>query len=259
MPAEVKILVEGDTNADFVSRTEIEKTRPTITLVRDKDLIMVVDPGILESQQVLTDALQKENLTVEDVDVVCITHSHIDHYRNIGMFPRAKVLEYYGLWDKDTVKDWSENFTPNIQILHTPGHDYTGITLFVTTQDGIVAICGDIFWKENHPENPIDDNYASDFDKLKKSREMILKTADWIIPGHGPMYENDRSIMPGQEDTENKKSKSVAICKKCGRRMREKDKCQCRPQLCYNCCQCGLDCNNCSCSHRIRLKNSAKI
>ena len=147
MPAEVKILIKGFTNADAVAVTGEEKTQPTITLVRDGKLVMVVDPGILESQQILVDALQKEDLTVEDVNIVCITHSHIDHYRNIGMFPKAKVLEYFGLWAKDGVEDWSKNFSTNIQVLRTPGHDYTGITLFVTTDEGIVAICGDVFWK----------------------------------------------------------------------------------------------------------------
>ena len=176
MPAEVKILIEGFTNSDSVAEAGEEKTQPTITLVRDGDLIMVVDPGILESQQVLVDALRKENLKIEDVNVVCITHSHFDHYRNIGMFPGAKTLEYGGLWNKNTVEPWPENFTSNIQVLHTPGHDYTGITLFVTTKEGVVAICGDVFWKENYPQDPQDDTYASNTEKLKESREMIIMT-----------------------------------------------------------------------------------
>ena len=186
MQAEVKILIEGYTNAD--SKDENggeEKTCPTITLIKDGDLVMVVDPGVLEDQQFLVDALQKEGLTVNDVNMVCITHSHIDHYRNIGMFPKAKTLEFFGLWDKGSCEDWSEQFTPHIQILKTPGHDYTAITLFVTTENGTVAICGDVFWKENYPKKDI---YASDPEKLKESREMVLKMADWVVPGHGKMY-----------------------------------------------------------------------
>src|ERR1035437_9375724 len=156
MSAEVKILVEGYTNADFVGEVGVEKDQATITLVRDGEIVMVVDPGVLESQQVLVDALKKENLTVEDVNVVCVTHSHIDHYRNVGMFPNAKVLECFGLWNGNRVENWSEKFTTNIQVIRTPGHDYTCITLLVKTgpdcgYPGIVAICGDVFWKENHP------------------------------------------------------------------------------------------------------------
>jgi glyoxylase-like metal-dependent hydrolase (beta-lactamase superfamily II) len=255
MPSELKILVEGCTNADIVGETGEEKTQPTITLVRDGDLIMVVDPGILESQQVLINALKKENLTVEDVNIVCITHSHIDHYRNIGMFPNAKTLEYFGLWNKDTVDDWSENFTSNIQILHTPGHDYTCITLFVMTKDGVVAICGDVFWRENYPQNPKDDAYASNSEKLQESRKMVLKMADWIIPGHGKMYKNDRNAGEQEEKSvkiKTKEPKIVVICKKCGRQMKQEDKCKCRPWICFKCCECHTDCDNCNCSHKRR-------
>jgi glyoxylase-like metal-dependent hydrolase (beta-lactamase superfamily II) len=217
---------------------------------------MIVDPGILESQQVLIDALERENLTVKDVNVVCITHSHIDHYRNIGMFSDAKTLECYGLWDKESVEDWSENFTSNIQVLRTPGHDHTSITLFVTTgpesgYPGVIAICGDIFWKENYPQDPRDDSYASDPEKLKESRDMVLKMADWVIPGHGPMYKAKKVQTEDQAYGASKKEpKAGSQCKKCHRSMKQKDKCACRPWLCYNCCECGLDCDLCGCSHK---------
>jgi len=110
----------------------------------------------------------------------------MDHYRNIGMFPKAKALDYWGIWDKDTVIDWKSQFTENILIIKTPGHNYDGITLLVKTEQGIVAVVGDVFWKENFSE---DDPYASDKEKLLKSRKLVLQKADFIIPGHGNMYE----------------------------------------------------------------------
>ncbi len=186
--AEVKILIQGYTNADTKDSGE-ERTCSTITLIKDGDLVMVVDPGVLEDQQMLVDALKKEGLTIDDVNIVCITHSHIDHYRNIGMFPRAKTLEYWGLWNKNTVDDWQEQFTPDIKIIKTPGHNYDGITLLVNTNKGIIAICGDVFWKKNFPEN---DDYASDPEKLAESRKKILDLADWVIPGHGEMFKVEK-------------------------------------------------------------------
>lgn len=252
MAAEVKVLVKGCTNADSVAETGTEHTRPTVTLVRDEDIVMVVDPGILESQQVLVDALAKENLTVQDVNVVCITHSHLDHYRNIGMFPNARSLDYYGLWDKTTIVTWSENLTPNIKVLHTPGHDYTGISLFVTTKDGVVAICGDVFWKENYPRDPKDDAFASNPGKLAESRAIVVDMADWIIPGHAGIYKNIKENEVSQEVVKVIEPKITVICKRCGRQMEQKEKCRCRPYLCYRCCECGLDCDLCNCSHRKR-------
>ena len=179
--AEVKVLIKGYTSEVGGG----EKTCSTITLVKDKDIIMIVDPGVLESQQMLIDALKKEGLSINDINVVCITHSHIDHYRNIGMFPNAKTLEFYGLWDGQGVDDWKEQFTKDIEIIKTPGHNATSITLLVKTNKGKIAICGDVFWSENSPEV---DEYADEPKKLKKSREKIIKLADYIIPGHADIY-----------------------------------------------------------------------
>jgi len=179
--AEVKVLIKGYTSADSGD----EKTCATISLVRDENDVIIVDPGVLEDQQMLVDALKREGLSIDDVTIVCITHSHIDHYRNIGMFSKAKTLEYYGLWDKNTVVDWNTQFTKDIEIVKTPGHNYDGITLFVKTKNGVVAVCGDVFWKENFP---VDDPYASDNKKLKESRELVLKKSDFIVPGHADIF-----------------------------------------------------------------------
>lgn len=183
--ASVKILVEGYTNADTKSTDDKERTCATISLVQDGDLNIVVDPGLLESQDILIEVLKKEGLAIDDIDIVFITHSHLDHYRNIGMFPSAKTLEYFGLWDKNTIEPRKENFTDNITVIETLGHSSDGLSMIVNTDQGKIAICGDVFWKENEPE---DDPYANDKIKLAESRKKILELADWIIPGHGKMF-----------------------------------------------------------------------
>ncbi|MFH1592536.1 MAG: MBL fold metallo-hydrolase [Candidatus Woesearchaeota archaeon] len=181
--AEVKILVEGYTSADNPDAEE--KTCATIVLVRDKEFVIVTDPGVLEDQSILIRALKEEGLTVEDVNTIFLTHSHIDHYRNAGMFPNAKVIEYYGVWDKNTVDDRQNKLTEDIEIIETPGHNYTSITLLVKTEKGTIAIVGDVFWKENYPET---DEYADNPEKLKETRKLVLEKADYIIPGHAGIY-----------------------------------------------------------------------
>jgi glyoxylase-like metal-dependent hydrolase (beta-lactamase superfamily II) len=178
---EVKVLVKGYTSNDSGD----EKTQATISLIRDGDIIMVVDPGVLEREQVLIDALKKQGLKINDVNYVALTHSHLDHYRNIGLLPTAKTLEFYGIWNKNTVIDWKEDFTDNIKIIKTPGHSRTGISFLVNTAQGKIAVVGDVFWKENYPET---DPYADDMKKLIKSRKLVLKLADFIIPGHADMF-----------------------------------------------------------------------
>src|SRR3989344_1835461 len=243
--AKVKVLVEG-----YLSDDNDKKTCSTVSLVLDKDIVMVVDPGYLENQKILVDALKKEGFDINDVNIVCITHSHIDHYRNIGMFPNAKTLEYFGLWDKEgRVADWQEHFSSDIQVLKTPGHDYTCITLFVQTDDGVVAICGDVFWKEDGPDFDI---YASDIKKLENSRKLVLKLSNWIIPGHAGIYKTKNTKLITKENVKSEvKLEVVERCKKCRKPFtKSADRCFCQRWLCYHCCECELDCNACNCKHK---------
>ncbi len=187
--AEVKILIVGHTTADGKGADE-ESTVATISLIRDHDLVIVADPGVLSEQKILLDRLEEEGLTPDDVDVVFISHSHLDHYRNLGLFSRAKTLEYWGLWEGNKVVDWQPQLTPDIQIIKTPGHSDDSLTLLVKTPRGIVAVCGDVFWKENYP---VKDSYATNEKQLAESRQRVLAAADWIIPGHGDMFKGGRN------------------------------------------------------------------
>lgn len=179
--AEVKILIQGYLTTDFKNKKEAG-TCPTISLIRDQGKIIIVDPGTVKDQKIIKNKLKAEDLTVDDIDIVAITHSHLDHYRNIGLFPRAKALDYWGLWEKDKLSRLPGRLSQNIDILKTPGHSYDGISLIIKTKQGKIVIVGDLFWKENHPQK---DPYASHPQKLKANRQKILALADYIIPGHG--------------------------------------------------------------------------
>ena len=182
---EVKILIPGYISADSITEDQGEKTCATITLVKTGNMNIVCDPGVIEDQSVILEKLKAEGLERDDIDIVFLTHSHIDHYRNIGMFPQAKTLEYYGFWEKSMVKNWKENFAEGIRIIKTPGHSNDSLTMLVKTNEGVVAICGDVFWKENYPDY---DEYAVDMKTLKESRKLVFKEADFVIPGHGEKF-----------------------------------------------------------------------
>jgi hypothetical protein len=70
--AEVKILVEGYTIEDSKKWGQ-EETCPTITLVKDENLTIIVDLGVLKNKQILVDELEEEGLRVDDVDIVCVS------------------------------------------------------------------------------------------------------------------------------------------------------------------------------------------
>ena len=87
---------------------------------------------------------------------------------------RASMPPVYDWW-------WLRVF----DIIKTPGHNYDGLSMLVKTSKGIIAIVGDVFWSERGPNQ---DPYASDNAQLKKTRQEVLKLADYIIPGHGAMF-----------------------------------------------------------------------
>jgi len=177
----VKILLEGYASADSGGHS-----CSTIILVQTEKFNMIVDPGTTKNQQVLIDALAKESLAPEDVNIVYITHSHVDHYRNISMFKNAKVLDYFGWWESDVARDYrAGDLGSEFSLIETLGHSVDGTTLLVKTEKGKVAICGDVFWKENFPKR---DPFAFDLAELGKSRKKVLKVADYIIPGHGKIF-----------------------------------------------------------------------
>ncbi len=250
MLATVKVLVEGYSNADKPADRGEEIVRPTITLVRDGSSVVIVDPGNLERPQVLLDALAKEGLTPEDINIVCITQSHIAHSRNTGLFPKARILEYYGLWREQTIEKWPDQFSPHIQVVKTPGHSETGITLMVATVEGIVAVCGDVFWRENFPATPREDIFALNPEALGKSQSIVMQMADWIIPGHGPMFKVKRGLVGGLRNSISNTLKKAPVCKKCERLLLPKETCICRPWLCFRDCECDFDCLTCSCWHK---------
>jgi glyoxylase-like metal-dependent hydrolase (beta-lactamase superfamily II) len=179
--AEVEILIKGHLADEAADHSYC----PTISLVKDGGIIMVVDPGVLPNQKLLAEKLKERGLSLVDVNFVFLTHSHFDHYCNVGLFSEAKVLEYFGLWERNRAAARPEQLSPSIKIIPTPGHTSNSLTALVKTAHGVVALCGDVFWQEDYPA---DDPYARDKEKLAASRRLIKELADYIVPGHGDIF-----------------------------------------------------------------------
>ena len=201
--AKVKVLIKGLINLEEM------RAWPSSALIIDNEKIIITDPGTVKSQKVITDALEKEGLTVNDITHVFITHSHLDHYRNIGMFPEAISIDMWGEWiaDKFNPKEWPSkfdetnfgSFSDSIHVIKTPGHDESNLTFFVKGTSkfkgneisGMIAVCGDVFWKKDFPKLE-EEPFATDKKNLQKSRTLVLKNADYIIPGHDDIFKVEK-------------------------------------------------------------------
>lgn len=184
MNAEVKVISPG-----HLSKDNNGKTCATVTLVKDERIKMIIDPGMVSDLKSISNGLYEEGLIPEDIDIVGLTHSHIDHYKNLGLFPNANYFDFWGFWENDVLREDKAKISDNIEIIKTPGHSYDGITFLVRTEKGKIAICGDVFWKKDSPKK---DKYAQNIKELEKSRKKVLDIADYIIPGHGDMFRVER-------------------------------------------------------------------
>ncbi len=192
----VHIVVEGyaypNSDGSFVAS-------PTSVVIETEDKKILVDPGA--NKQKFFDGLQKINVSPTDISFIYLTHYHPDHFLNIKYFPDLDVYDGGVQW-KDDQEFFHQQFIPGtqIEILPTPGHSPEHTSPLVETEDGLVCIAQDVFWwKDGQQKSDTEeelmsngDEFATDWDALKKSRQLVLEKADWIIPGHGKKFRNPR-------------------------------------------------------------------
>src|SRR5687767_9671290 len=119
--ATVDILYEGYSK----SEGDHDLVRNTVCLVRDGDVTMIVDPGLVSSPNVIVDAIRNFQLNLDDITHVYVTHYHMDHVRYVGLFPKAIVIDYKYVYNGEKWSDHTgdgHKITENVTIMHTPGH-----------------------------------------------------------------------------------------------------------------------------------------
>ena len=189
--AEVKILVRGYAWV----KNGVWFASPNTTLIKDQGYLVIVDPGANAPR--LLSALKKEGLKPKDIDIVFLTHYHLDHILNIRLFPDHDIHDGNTINRGDKIIEYKKVIpATGIQVISTPGHAFEHCSLLVQTKKGKIAIAGDVFWWADKDKPKLDyqslvnrrDPYAKDWQQLKASRKRLLALADYIIPGHGKMF-----------------------------------------------------------------------
>ena len=210
--AEVNVLREGDLK---VLDDESIYAPGTVTLIRyessvpEKDIYVLVDAGGLEDN---VDDLDNwlssiyDGVTHEDIHDVILTHNHVDHtglVRFIGGESGATIYGSDSTYNNRNVS-YSER-APNgifdmhrfgnaIFLLDTPGHESSlDRSVLVSTNEGKVAIVGDLMLNQTEYKNPKNTDLWGPDDKsaLIESRYKIIKNymIHKVIPGHGPAFD----------------------------------------------------------------------
>ncbi len=182
----VDVLIEGYVRELSDTTWEASSTCTLITTEKGKRII--VDPG--SNKKLLLAAITKRSLNVEHIDWVFLTHHHLDHAMNVGLFPNAKIIDVEGIYSGHHGEVVGETIPDtDIRIIKTPGHEAGHASLIVSTTNGSMVVAGDVFWWMEGEKQVLGidktDPFASDMTSLKESRKNVLRLANTIIPGHG--------------------------------------------------------------------------
>jgi glyoxylase-like metal-dependent hydrolase (beta-lactamase superfamily II) len=160
----------------------------TVTLLREGDILVVVDPGMVADRQLILGPLAPLNVTPDQVTDVVFSHHHPDHTLNAALFPNARYHDHWAVYQRDVWEDRSADgvqLSASIQLATTPGHSAEDVSTLAWTDDGLVVLTH-LWWTES---GPADDPYAPDRDQLTRSREKVLALRpSLLIPGHGPAF-----------------------------------------------------------------------
>jgi len=165
----------------------------TVTLITRENNI-VVDTGIPLQKDELIQRLEEHNLAPADIDFVVITHGHSDHIGNNNLFPEATFIldTDVSRGDEMRVHDFHADaflIEKTVAVVSTPGHTDHDLSVVVETESGTCVIAGDIFEKDKDWDDKSWEPWSKHKDNQTKSRERILRIADFIVPGHGDAFE----------------------------------------------------------------------
>jgi glyoxylase-like metal-dependent hydrolase (beta-lactamase superfamily II) len=197
----------------------------TVTYI-ESDAKILVDTGfdfennlgkdnINRNRERLSDALQYHGLKPSDIDMVFITHWHLDHFMNLPLFESCEkvmlkdALNTHSL-DFRGVKE-GEKLADGVTVMATPGHTATHASLLLETEHlrqsiksdkggrimGIgkvrIAVAGDAIISPVYYLQDTIWKYNNDFYSENAARVSVQKLCDgtdFIIPGHGNIFCN---------------------------------------------------------------------
>jgi glyoxylase-like metal-dependent hydrolase (beta-lactamase superfamily II) len=160
----------------------------SVTLVRDGDARIVVDPGLVAERAHILDPLAALGVSPDAVTHVFLSHHHPDHTVNVALFPNAEVVDFWARYIGDQWLDHQgdgHRVSPHSQLWLTPGHTDEDATLIVEADDGVYAMTH-CWWRQDR--SPEVDPYSFDQSILERSRARILAAAEIVIPGHGEPF-----------------------------------------------------------------------
>lgn len=164
-----------------------ESVASTVSFVRDGDVRVIIDPGMVPGAQSILKPLGRLVDSPDQITDVVFSHHHPDHTLHAALFPQARFHDFWAIYHGDVWQSRpAEGFeiSSAIRLIETPGHTPQDITTLVNTGDGVVAFTH-LWWSD---QGPAEDPYAQDPALLHRNRARVLELAALIVPGHGAPF-----------------------------------------------------------------------
>jgi glyoxylase-like metal-dependent hydrolase (beta-lactamase superfamily II) len=173
-------------------REEGSRVGSSVSLVRDGEALIVVDPGLAADRALILDPLAALGVGPDEVTHVFLSHHHPDHTINIALFPNVEVVDFWARYVRDQWLDHDGDgyrLASRSQLWLTPGHTEEDASLVVQADDGTYVFTH-AWWRSDR--TPEVDPIAPDQSVLDQSRARILGVADIVVPGHGEPFRVER-------------------------------------------------------------------
>lgn len=178
---------------------------------------VLIDTGFPHEDKNILKDLEECGLSIDDIDIILLTHHDIDHTGNLASFEDISGAQVYAseedipfiMGDKkpDGIKKILRSqhiiktpqkihpypeYTGNIKIIDTPGHTPGHVCLLYKD----ILFIGDLFEMKNSEIKTLKSAMTWDSDLLKESIRKILDyDFKWICPSHSEPILVDNDIL----------------------------------------------------------------
>ncbi len=206
----VEVLPEHRSPEAFADYRRLRERRPVVGMTTFPNTLLlwgprtiVVDPGLpLQNDPVLR-ALEARGLSAADVDLVVLTHAHLDHAGGCASLMAPVVVHeletrspYWvlvgGLLELlplERLAGDAGELAPGVEWALTPGHCDGHISLCVETDRGRTVLCGDTIGPGRQAFDAMEEPAGSEGPALLESwRRIRAWQPDLVVAGHIPPF-----------------------------------------------------------------------
>jgi glyoxylase-like metal-dependent hydrolase (beta-lactamase superfamily II) len=181
---------------------------------------ILVDLGAPMARRPLLRELAKRSISLQEINMILLTHLHYDHIMNCDLFPDALYVFSETEWiyansSEDTaISKWSiqalnsfqkqllkkdhETIIPGVKALFTPGHTPGSVTYVLDCGSDKMAILGDAIKNRGELQSGLTNNSA-----VSRNLQKIMPEANVLLPGHDcrlRINELSREVVPMEEN-----------------------------------------------------------